>query len=58
MCLTRRVSIGASVQCKCEGFVISEYMKMSAFKEVVEMFDCEIHFFSSGVALAMRTSSM
>ena len=32
-CLTRRVTIGAGVQCKCEWLVISEDMKMSAFKE-------------------------
>ena len=38
--LTGRVAVGVSVQCKCEGFVIREYMKMAAFEE---MFDRKIH---------------
>ena len=41
--LTGRVAVGASVQCKCEGFVIREYMKMAAFEEMAEMFDRKIH---------------
>ena len=43
MSLTRRVTIGAGVQCKCEWLVISEDMKVSAFKEMAEVFDRKIH---------------
>ena len=41
--LTRRVTIRASVQCKCEGFVISEYLIVPAFEEMAEVFDRKIH---------------
>lgn len=41
--LTRRVTIGVGVQCKCKCLVISEDMKVSAFKKMVEVFDRKIY---------------
>ena len=35
--------IGVGVQCKSEWLVISEDMKVSAFEEMAEVFDCKIH---------------
>ena len=43
MSLTLGVAVGVSVQCKCEGFVVGQNMKMSAFQEMAKMFDCEVH---------------
>ena len=41
--LSRRVTIGSGVECKCERFVIRENMKMSTFEEMTEVFDGKIH---------------
>ena len=35
--------VGASVQSKCKGFVIREYMKKPALKEMAEVFYCKVH---------------
>ena len=42
-CLSRRVTIQASVKSMCQWFVIRGHMKMSALKKMAEMPDGKVH---------------